>query len=107
MRSSAWSDGCALTSASRCEWFKLFLTPEALHNNRPDPRLPALPYGKSPEDVVVDFLTCLWSYAKEKISDELGSVADLESADVVLTVPSAWDAKGCSVVRVALSLRHV
>ena len=27
--------------------------------------------------MIVDFLTCLWKYAKEKITEEIGSVADL------------------------------
>ena len=59
-----------------------------------DPRLPSLPVclavrgaesyltglsqrGKQPLDVIVDFLSCLWEYAKERITAEIGAVADL------------------------------
>lgn len=61
----------------RCEWFKLFLSPEALRDRTRDPRLPALPIGKEPIDVIVDFLRCLWTYAKSKITEEIGSIVDL------------------------------
>lgn len=40
-------------------------------------RLPALPPGKEPIDVVTEYLSCLWQYAKERITEEIGSVADL------------------------------
>lgn len=86
---------------NRCEWFKLFLSPESLRSSVRDPRLPALPYGKEPVDVIVDFLTCIWTYAKTRITEEIGSVADLNAADVVLTVPAAWDAAGCALMREA------
>jgi hypothetical protein len=68
--------------------------------------------GKKAINVIVDFLSCLWEYAKEQITREIGAVADLskdtkviykqhanfvafnqDSADVWLTVPAAWDAK--------------
>jgi len=50
-------------------------------------------------DLIIDFLSCLWEYAKEQITREIGAVADLNSADVWLTVPAAWDAKGCDMMR--------
>lgn len=28
-------------------------------------------------DLIVDFLTCLWEYAKERITQDIGAVADL------------------------------
>lgn len=28
-------------------------------------------------NLIVDFLTCLWEYAKEEITREIGAVADL------------------------------
>ncbi|KAG8820632.1 hypothetical protein FRC17_010099 [Serendipita sp. 399] len=84
----------------KCEWFKLFLEPKVLRNESEiDPRLPRLPPGKRPIDVIVDFLTALWEYAKEQITREIGTVADLNSADVWFTVPAAWDAKGCNIMR--------
>ncbi|KAI5983887.1 actin-like ATPase domain-containing protein [Pisolithus albus] len=84
----------------RCEWFKLFLEPRALRDESAiDPRLPKLPPGKTAITLIVDFLSCLWEYAKEEITREIGSVADLNTADVILTCPAAWDAKGCDLMR--------
>ncbi|GAA5878397.1 hypothetical protein JCM8547_007907 [Rhodosporidiobolus lusitaniae] len=87
----------------KVEWFKLFLDPSVLREGRlaASARLPDLPYGKEPIDVVTDFLSCIWRYAKERITEEIGSVADLEAADVILTVPAAWDAAGCGIMREA------
>ncbi|KAI0270643.1 actin-like ATPase domain-containing protein [Gloeopeniophorella convolvens] len=86
----------------KCEWFKLFLEPHALRDqNTIDPRLPPLPPGKKPTHLIVDFLYCMWEYAKEQITREIGTVADLDSADVWLTVPAAWDARGCEIMREA------
>jgi hypothetical protein len=74
----------------KCEWFKMFLTPEVLRDGpgRSTARLPQLPYGKEPFDVIVDFLTCLWRYAKERITEEIGSVADLGSSLVFISFRS-------------------
>lgn len=84
----------------RCEWFKLFLEPNALRDqSNVDPRLPQLPAGKQAVDLIIDFLGCLWDYAREQITRDIGAVADLNSADVWLTVPAAWDAKGCDLMR--------
>uniref|UniRef100_D8QFI8 Actin-like ATPase domain-containing protein n=1 Tax=Schizophyllum commune (strain H4-8 / FGSC 9210) TaxID=578458 RepID=D8QFI8_SCHCM len=86
----------------RCEWFKLFLEPSALRDpNTIDPRLPQLPPGKKALDLIIDFLGCLWEYAREQITRDIGAVADLNSADVWLTVPAAWDASGCNIMREA------
>ncbi|KAH9476914.1 Heat shock 70 kDa protein 12B [Psilocybe cubensis] len=91
-----------LPGVTRCEWFKLFLEPQALRDEGAiDPRLPAIPAGKKPLDLIVDFLSCLWEYAKDQITREIGAVADLNTADVWLTVPAAWDAKGCDIMREA------
>ncbi|KAJ3557489.1 hypothetical protein NM688_g1454 [Phlebia brevispora] len=89
-----------LPGATKCEWFKLFLEPSALRDeNAVDPRLPSLPPGKNAIDVIVDFLACLWDYAQQQITREIGAVADLDTADVWLTVPAAWDARGCQIMR--------
>ncbi|KAI9057551.1 actin-like ATPase domain-containing protein [Trametes sanguinea] len=61
----------------------------------PDLRQP----GKRAIDLIIDFLSCLWDYAKQQITREIGAVADLDSADVWLTVPAAWDATGCQMMR--------
>ncbi|EJT97177.1 actin-like ATPase domain-containing protein [Dacryopinax primogenitus] len=95
---------------TRCEWFKLFLEPKALRDEGSvDNRLPRLPRGKSATDVITDFLTCIWEYAKQQIGREIGAVADLEAADVWITVPAAWDAAGCAKMRdaaIAAGLVH-
>ncbi|CUA69590.1 hypothetical protein RSOLAG22IIIB_08597 [Rhizoctonia solani] len=57
--------------------------------------------GKQPIDAIIDFLSCLWGYAKQQITREIAAVADLNTADVWLTVPAAWDAKGCDMMREA------
>ncbi|KAF9558515.1 hypothetical protein CPC08DRAFT_743329 [Agrocybe pediades] len=91
-----------MPGTTRCEWFKLFLEPQALRDESSvDPRLPALPPGKRAIDLIIDFLSCLWEYAKEQITRDIGAVADLNSADVWLTVPAAWDARGCEIMREA------
>ncbi|KAG6830525.1 hypothetical protein H0H92_000197 [Tricholoma furcatifolium] len=91
-----------MPGTTRCEWFKLFLEPHALRDQSTiDPRLPALPHGKMAIDLIVDFLSCLWEHAKDQITHEIGAVADLNSADVWLTVPAAWDGKGCEIMREA------
>lgn len=33
--------------------------------------------GKQPIHLIVDFLYCMWEYAKEQITREIGAVADL------------------------------
>ncbi|KAJ3486412.1 hypothetical protein NLI96_g4257 [Meripilus lineatus] len=98
-----------MPGAIKCEWFKLFLEPHALRDGTVDPRLPALPPGKQAIDVIIDFLSCLWEYAKRQVTAEIGAVADLDAADVWLTVPAAWDAKGCQIMRdaaIAAGLVH-
>lgn len=60
------------------EYFKLHLDPVVLRDGRlASADLPELPIGKSASDVVTDFLGALWAYAKAKITEEIGSVADL------------------------------
>ncbi|OCH88943.1 actin-like ATPase domain-containing protein [Obba rivulosa] len=84
----------------KCEWFKLFLEPHALRDDGAiDPRLPALPPGKTAIHLITDFLSHLWNYAKQQITREINAVADLDTADVWLTVPAAWDAMGCQMMR--------
>ncbi|KAH7103744.1 hypothetical protein BKA62DRAFT_615790 [Auriculariales sp. MPI-PUGE-AT-0066] len=89
----------------QCEWFKLHLEPSALRNaerGQPlDPRLAPPPPGKTPQMLVIDYLSCLWEYSRTQITNEISSIADLDSAEIWLTVPAAWDAKGCSMMREA------
>lgn len=90
--------------------FKLFLEPRALRDESAiDPRLPQIPVraygflfilvatymnpfcqpGKKAVDLIIDFLSCLWEYAKEQITREIGAVADLsmfgEISDCILS----------------------
>ncbi|KAJ6619054.1 hypothetical protein B0H10DRAFT_1794150 [Mycena sp. CBHHK59/15] len=90
-----------MPGTARYEWFKLFLDPRALREGAAalDPRLPELPDGKTPTDLITDFMSCLWEYAREQITRDIGAVADLNSADVWLTVPASWDARGCALMR--------
>ncbi|GAA5969837.1 hypothetical protein JCM3765_004591 [Sporobolomyces pararoseus] len=87
----------------KVEWFKLFLDPLVLREGQlaASARLPQLPVGKQPIDCITDYLSCLWRYAKERIIEEIGIVADLDAANVILTVPAAWDATACSLMREA------
>ncbi|KAK7055143.1 hypothetical protein R3P38DRAFT_2499251 [Favolaschia claudopus] len=91
-----------ISGTSRYEWFKLFLDPRALRDKSAlDPRLPSLPPGKKPTDLITEFLSCLWEHAREQITRDIGAIADLNSADVWITVPAAWDARGCALMRQA------
>ena len=38
-------------------------------------------------NLIVDFLTCLWEYAKEEITREIGAVADLSRH---FSIPFSW-----------------
>ncbi|KAJ7682898.1 hypothetical protein B0H17DRAFT_1075328, partial [Mycena rosella] len=90
----------AMPGTSRYEWFKLFLDPRALRDeSNVDPRLPSLPPGKTPADLITEFLSCLWEYAREQITRDIGAIADLNSADVWVTVPAAWDARATALMR--------
>ncbi|KAJ6526569.1 hypothetical protein DFH09DRAFT_936040 [Mycena vulgaris] len=90
----------AMQGTSRYEWFKLFLEPRALRDESAlDPRLPSLPPGKTPTDLITEFLSCLWEYAREQITRDIGAIADLNSADVWVTVPAAWDARATALMR--------
>ncbi|KAJ7128137.1 actin-like ATPase domain-containing protein [Mycena crocata] len=106
-RIMAWGleakNASAMPGTSRYEWFKLFLDPRALRDEGAalDYRLPSLPLGKTSTDLITDFLSCLWEYSREQITRDIGAIADLNSADVWVTVPAAWDARGCALMREA------
>ena len=68
----------SMAGTTLCEWFKLYLEPKTLRDGAQlDPRLPIPPPGKRAIDLIVDFLSCLWEYAKDRITTEIGAVADL------------------------------
>ncbi|GAA5899544.1 hypothetical protein JCM6882_001146 [Rhodosporidiobolus microsporus] len=83
----------------KCKWFKLLLSPESLRSGVPDPWLPPLPVGKNVVNVISDFLRCVWRYARRMITEKIGSIVDLNAADVLLTVPASWDAAASSLMR--------
>ncbi|KAJ6476249.1 actin-like ATPase domain-containing protein [Mycena sanguinolenta] len=92
----------AMHGTSRYEWFKLFLDPRALRDESAlDPRLPSLPSNKAPADLITDYLSCLWEFSREQITRDIGAISDLYSADVWVTVPAAWDARGCAMMHEA------
>ncbi|KAG2093037.1 actin-like ATPase domain-containing protein [Suillus cothurnatus] len=64
------TNASSMPGTTRCEWFKLFLEPRALRDEK-------------------------------QITRDIGAVADLNSADVLVTCPAAWDAKGCDMMREA------
>ncbi|KAJ7802663.1 hypothetical protein B0H14DRAFT_3779901, partial [Mycena olivaceomarginata] len=81
-------------------WFKLFLDPRALRNaSALDPRLPLLPAGKAPTDLITDFLSCLWEYARDQIARNFGASVHIDTADLWVTVPATWDLRGCALMR--------
>ena len=47
--------------------------------------------GKKAMDLIIDFLSCLWEYAKEQITREIGAVADLGASRRSLRLTSHTD----------------
>ncbi|KAF7373360.1 Heat shock protein 12B [Mycena sanguinolenta] len=92
----------AMPGTSHYEWFKLFLDPRALRDESAlDPRLPSLPPNKTAADLITDYLSCLWEFSRDQITRDIGAISDLYSADVWVTVPAAWDARGCALMHEA------
>ncbi|TFK97809.1 hypothetical protein BDV98DRAFT_534864 [Pterulicium gracile] len=99
-----------MEGTTKCDWFKLFLSPRTLRAQAPpDARLPSpLPPGKEPIDLIADYLGRLWEYAKEQIIREIGGDAGaLETADIWLTTPASWDAEGRSLMLEAALRAHL
>ena len=79
------------------QWIKIMLDPSHKYysntqqRKQVSARLEKL--GKTPEDVVADYLKCVWDYTiahlKRKKGDDFQSVYTLK---VVLTVPAVWSA---------------
>ncbi|KAF6759108.1 hypothetical protein DFP72DRAFT_1064071 [Ephemerocybe angulata] len=91
-----------IPGTTKCERFKLFLEPRLLGDeSASDPDLPTLPPGKMPIDLIIDYLGCIYEYSKEQITRENGAVADLDTAEVWITVPAAWNTKGSEIMREA------
>jgi hypothetical protein len=85
----------SIAGTTLCEWFKLYLEPRTLRDGAAlDPRLPIPPPGKKAIDLIVDFLSCLWEYAKEQITRDIGAVADLSQSYLIVYPLSCADIFG-------------
>ncbi|KAI0743084.1 hypothetical protein C8Q80DRAFT_1331185 [Daedaleopsis nitida] len=79
------------------EWFKLHLRPERLDSNDLIRRnLPPLPPGKKVEDVFADYLTYLYSCARQFICETHGNGESLWKSveariEFVLSHPNGWE----------------
>ncbi|KAM6527538.1 hypothetical protein FSOLCH5_003604 [Fusarium solani] len=83
---------------TRLQWFKLLLLkPEDLSPEMRASRFlqrardVARKFGKSPVDIVADYLRLLWNHAEEKIKQEIGrSMFNALTLHIVVTVPAIW-----------------
>jgi len=64
----------------RCEFFKLHLSSAGSNTAE---HLPSLPPGKTPKDVIADYISCLWEHCKAKITEHTGSVAEVGKLSLV------------------------
>ncbi|KAJ2929782.1 hypothetical protein H1R20_g7345, partial [Candolleomyces eurysporus] len=55
--------------------------------------LPDIPPGRRPIDLIIDFL----AHTQSQITRDTGAVVALNTAEIRLTVPAAWVAKGCEI----------
>jgi molecular chaperone DnaK (HSP70) len=62
-------------------------------------------FGKTPVDVVANYLRCLWQHATQSIQNHLGKHL-WENLDVriVITVPAIWDHKAQETTRRAAEM---
>ncbi|KAF8437045.1 hypothetical protein BGX38DRAFT_1274180 [Terfezia claveryi] len=79
------------------QWIKIMLDPSHKYFNdtaqrkQVSARLERL--GKTPEDVVADYLKCLWDYTIEHLKRRKGDdFQSVYTVKVVLTVPAVWSA---------------
>lgn len=83
---------------TRLQWFKLLLLkPEDLSPEMRASRFlqrardVARKFGKTPVDIVADYLRLLWNHAEEKIKQEIGrSMFNALTLHIVVTVPAIW-----------------
>ena len=76
-------------------WFKILLDPlhkyfrETQHVQEVAARIERM--GKTPEDIVADFLKCIWDYSLEHLKRKKGDdFREVYTVKVVLTVPAVW-----------------
>ncbi|KAG9496347.1 hypothetical protein J7337_012934 [Fusarium musae] len=79
-------------------WTKLLLDRFATHSKYDDSSLKSIhgpgllltPPGKSPEEVVTDFLAQLYLHVMSRLKDKLGTVVDLTPIEFWFTLPALW-----------------
>ena len=85
------------------QWFKLLLSEDACEQGGRkvvEAKDLMMKLGKTPVEVVADFLEKLWEHALELIELRLTKMSlDNRALRVVLTVPANWDRKACSLTR--------
>ena len=76
-------------------WFKILLDPlhkyfrETQHVQEVAARIGRM--GKTPEDIVADYLKCIWDYSVEHLKRKKGDdFREVYTVKVVLTVPAVW-----------------
>lgn len=80
------------------KWFKLLLQPESLNENGAVDILELTTlkhllntYGKTAEDVTVDYLSCIWSYTRDQLRKQLDPrFMTKYSVRVIFTIPAIW-----------------
>ncbi|KAF8415361.1 hypothetical protein EV426DRAFT_630019 [Tirmania nivea] len=94
---SKWGYNVGLNDTNIFHWMKIMLDQSHKYYNE-TPRIHEMVIrmqrmGKRAEDVVTDYLTCLWEYTIDHLKRKKGSdVRELYSLKVVLTVPAVWSA---------------
>jgi hypothetical protein len=81
------------------EWFKLLLQPENLNENGAVDILELTTlkhllktYGKTAEDVTVDYLVCIWGHTKKLLRKQLDDKFMAKyHVRVIFTIPTIWE----------------
>jgi len=92
---SKWGYKVGINDTESFRWIKIMLDPsskyftEAPHIKEMLARMNSM--GKSAEDIVTDYLTCLWKYTIDHLKRKKGNdFRELYTLKVVLTVPAVW-----------------
>ncbi|KDQ10214.1 hypothetical protein BOTBODRAFT_116200, partial [Botryobasidium botryosum FD-172 SS1] len=86
-----------------CENFKSYLGSHTPTKNQ------LISPGRTPHDLMTDFLSCLWDYAKSQIRREVGRLADfgttnfnaIDSANFWVSAPATWNSVDRNKMRAA------
>lgn len=94
-------------SPNRLSWIKVLLDPSQPRPQFVNPKRTVLPFGKTPLDIVTDYLTALRVYTMQTLErrlgqeflygdgDSMGNMAKVlkRPVDFMLTVPAVWSDK--------------